>query len=394
MSGTTTPTCFVDQLGIHAPSYDDVLTYLQNQYRAIYGQDTYLGNDSQDGQLLGVFALCLHDANSMAVMVYNAFSPVTAQGRGLSSVVKINGIRRLLATNSVVDLVLVGQAGREIINGVVRDTNQNDWLLPTTVVIPPSGEITVTAVAENSGAIEAAPGTVTFIATPMPGWQSATNVLAAEAGDALESDSVLRRRQTSSTALPSQAILDGIVGSLLDVRGVTRLAAYENDTPITDANGLPPHSLAFVVDGGDATSIARAIMTKKTPGTGTYGTTSQDVSDAFGVVHTIRFFRPVLVPISVQITVSPLLGFTTTTELTIRQAIVDYINALSIGDDVLLTKLYTPANLSGAVNTTFNIVGLAIARSGSPAPQDITIAFNEAAACSVDNVQLTAIVNP
>ena len=30
--------------------------YLQQQFRSIYGADVYLGNDSQDGQFLGVSA--------------------------------------------------------------------------------------------------------------------------------------------------------------------------------------------------------------------------------------------------------------------------------------------------------------------------------------------------
>jgi hypothetical protein len=41
------------------------------------------------------------------------------------------------------------------------------------------------------------------------------------------------------------------------VLGVTRLAAYENDTNSTDGNGIPAHALSLVVDGGDALAIAR-----------------------------------------------------------------------------------------------------------------------------------------
>src|SRR5260363_207233 len=39
----------IDATGIHAPSYADVLNALKAQYRAIYGPDVYLENDSQDG---------------------------------------------------------------------------------------------------------------------------------------------------------------------------------------------------------------------------------------------------------------------------------------------------------------------------------------------------------
>src|SRR5260363_114935 len=71
----------IDATGIHAPSYADVLNALKAQYRAIYGPDVYLENDSQDGQWLAVLAKCIHDANSAAISVYHAFSPATAQGQ-------------------------------------------------------------------------------------------------------------------------------------------------------------------------------------------------------------------------------------------------------------------------------------------------------------------------
>lgn len=44
-----TPICTIDEAGIHAPDFPTVLNWLKEQYRAIYGQDVYLENDSQDG---------------------------------------------------------------------------------------------------------------------------------------------------------------------------------------------------------------------------------------------------------------------------------------------------------------------------------------------------------
>ena len=68
----------VDAAGIRAPSYGEVLQYLQEQYRAIYGPDTYLEADSQDGQLLAVFASAINDANIAAInvcLLYTSPSP-------------------------------------------------------------------------------------------------------------------------------------------------------------------------------------------------------------------------------------------------------------------------------------------------------------------------------
>lgn len=89
------PAVVIDENGISAPVYADYLAWLQQETRRIFGSDIYIEPDSQDGQLLGIFALTLADSAAQAVATYNAFSPVTAIGNGLSSVVKINGLQRL-----------------------------------------------------------------------------------------------------------------------------------------------------------------------------------------------------------------------------------------------------------------------------------------------------------
>ena len=84
----------IEETGLHLPDYPTVLEDVKARFRGIYGDDLYLGPDSQDGQLCAVFALALHDAYTLAGSVYNAYSPATAQGTGLSRMVKINGLRR------------------------------------------------------------------------------------------------------------------------------------------------------------------------------------------------------------------------------------------------------------------------------------------------------------
>lgn len=386
---TVAPT--IGPTGISAPAFPDILAYLQAQYQAIYGADVYLGPDSQDGQFLAAIAQGYADINAVCVGVYNSFSPATAQSSALSSNVKINGIAREVASFSTVDLVLVGQANTTIRNGVVTDTSNNRWSLPATVVIPSSGTITVTATCQSVGAVAAVANSVNVIATPTLGWQSATNPAAATPGDPVETDDQLRMRQTNSTALPSQSILDGIVGGLRTLAGVTRVAAHENDTGSTDSDGVPAHNISLVVEGGDATAIATRIALKKTPGTPTYGTTSESVTDPYGDAQTINFFRPTDHTVKVSIGIKALSGYNSTIGDEIVAALVAYINALGIGDDVLLSRLYLPANLFGnADSATFEVTSLLIALdAGTPGSADLTLAFNEAAVCATGDVTLT-----
>lgn len=376
--------------GITAPSYADILDYFQAQYRTIYGADIYLGNDSQDGQFLGVISKAQHDSNSVAIAVYNSFSPATAQGNGLASVVKTNGITKAVATNSTVVLDIVGVAGTAVINGIVQDSAKNRWNLPATVNIPLAGTIPVTATAQQAGAIAALPNTVNQIITPQLGWQSANNAAAATLGAPVETDGALRRRQSVSVAQPSTTALVGTVGAVAALAGVTRYTGYENPTGSVDANGLPAHSIAIIVEGGDINEIGQAIANHKTQGCATYGTTTVAVSDIYGLPISIHFYIVQEVRITASLTLTAISGYTTDIGDQIKQALADYVNALVIGQKVIWTRLFQPANLNGsAPGLAYEIDALLIAAyPGSPAAADVAIAFNQAASLDVADITL------
>lgn len=150
----------VTATGISAPPFADILSSLQASARQIFGSDAYLEADSQDGQLLAIFARAIHDCNQTAIAVYNSFSPQTAQGTGLSNLVKINHIERMEPTHSTVNVDIVGVVGTLILGGVVGDIAGNRWTLPASVTIPPDGTVTVTATAEEAGAIGSPIGTL------------------------------------------------------------------------------------------------------------------------------------------------------------------------------------------------------------------------------------------
>lgn len=381
----------ITDAGPVAPTYEDVLSELQGKFRAIYGDDVNLDNDSADGQWVAVIAAAINDANNAIVSAYSQFSPASASGAGLASVVKVNGITKRSASRSTVDLLVVGQAGTTITAGAVQDANDNRWNLPSTVTIPPSGQVTVTATAADQGAIAAAAGTVTKIATPTYGWQSVTNPAAASPGDAVELDAVLRARQRVSVALPALSVLDSLKGALSNLPGVTRVSGVENDSDAVDANGVPSHSIAMVVEGGDASAIASAILLKKGPGARTYGSTVTTATDAYGTPRSVSWSRVGDVAIAVEVQIKALDGYETKVGLAIQQAIADYINALAIGDDVTRTDLYLPARLNGGSQAAyFKLIDVRIAVKGSVlAASDIPIAFNQAASCSASDVTIT-----
>ena len=379
--------------GISAPDYQTILDTLTSYFRQIYGSDAYLEPDSKDGQMVALVALAVHDANNTAIEIYNSFSPTTAQAAALSSNVKINGITRKVATNSTADLLLTGTAGTTITNGSARDKNGIIWNFPASVAIGVDGTVLVTATCANSGSVAAMAGTITTINTPNRGWVSVTNPAAATVGTPAETDAELRIRQSQSVALPSITPFEALDGAVSNVTGVTRHKLYENDTGSEDGNGLPPHSVAVIVDGGDVTDIAQAIRGNKGQGTATHGTTSVTVPDKYGNPHVIKFSRSSDVPVYARIKLKVFTGYTSQIGQQIQQAISDYINSLTIGDSVLLSRIYSPANLgvvSGGNARYYDIQELTIGKSpGALSSSNIDIRYNESASCTPENIVIT-----
>lgn len=389
---TLAPT--VSSTGISSPAFTDILASLQASFQTIYGADVYLGNDTQDGQLLAIFAKAIFDSNQVAVAVYNQFNPSFAVGVGLSNLVRINGIARLIASNSQVDLLIGGTVGTIITNGIAADANGNLWALPASVTIPVGGQITATATCTEVGSIAANVGTVTLINTPVLGWSTATNTSAASLGASVEDDATLRLRQAQSVSLPALTVLAATVAAVEAITGVTEVAAYENDTGDVDSNGLPAHSISLVVNGGDATAIATAIMIKKTPGCFTYGSTVLPIVDSVGVTHNIAFYVPTNYPIKIALTIKALAGYTSATGTAIKQSLVDYINnTLRIGQPVFISRLYLPAQFDGAgPYAQYELQTLLIAASpGTPGSADVPIPFNAQATCQLSDVALTVV---
>lgn len=386
------PVFEVTENGIYAPSYAEILEYFQNQARAIFGQDVDIDADTQDGQLIAIFAQAVSDVNAQAIATYNQFNPNTAVGVGLDSAVKTNGIERQEATNSTVDLVLIGQAGTVINNGIATDDNSNNWLLPAQVVIPVSGEITVTATAEEVGDIEASANTITQIGTPTLGWQSVNNPSPATVGVAIETDSQLRARQARSTELSSVSLWEGIIASLLNLDGVTRVSGVKNDEDEISSEGIPGHTVAMIVEGGEVDEIGKTIFLKKGEGVGTYGTTETTYIDSYGFPNVIKFSRPTVVNVFVTLTITPASTYLSTAADEIKSRIADYINGLDIGEDVNIARVLASAvkDCDTGMDNRFEVSAIIMGESaGSQTAASIPIEWNEAASCDIENITVT-----
>lgn len=405
----TNPSAVITDTGVSAPTFPEILDYFQQKYYSIYGSDVDLDADTQDGQWIGVLARAIHDCNQNVIKAYNSFSPSAAQGVGLSNLVKINGLKRQVPTNSQAIVTIVGAFGTPIINGQIGDDlNLNTvWALPPLVTIPQGGSIDVTATCTELGSTNMPAGHLTKILTPTRNWNNVTNAQAATPGNPVEMDATLRQRQTQSTSLPALTPRGAIYAAIAALAGVSRLQVYQNDGDVPDVNGIAAHSISAVVLGGDAMAICEAIAEKKSPGTGTTGSVSEVIVDPHGVPDTIRYNPLTVVQLDVGVTIKALPGFTSTTAPLIQAAVAGFISGLDIGEDSYLLRLVAPANLSGdaatvatglsqqqldILSSTYTVTAVTQAKHGSSkSAQDIVIAYNEAAAGTVTNIVITVI---
>ena len=387
--------------GLTVPDYAQVLDYLTSNFKSIYGQNVYLGNDSADFQLISLLALVIADTINMAVMAYNNRSPLFAIGAALDAIVRINGITRKAATASTCQVTLTGTAGTIITNGIVGDVNGNLWDLPSSVTIGGGGSVMVTATCRTAGAVSADVGQLIVIQTPTSGWTSVTNSSPAVVGQPLETDSQLRSRQALSTLLPSITLLAGTVAGIAAVQNVTRHNVLENPTSAVDADGNPPHSITAVVEGGLDVDVATAIYNNRgigcfTNSAGPNGSpVTVDVTDsATGIVLTIGFERPAYVPIYVSLTLHPLTGYTTAVGTQVQQAVVDYLNSLQIGETLTLSGVYAAA-MSVTPNISlplYSIRALTMGVSASPTgTSDITVDFDQVVQGLTANVVISTV---
>lgn len=334
---------YIDSTGLHLPTYTDILNDLISQFKAIYGQDIYLENDSQDYQMISAFALKIYDNQQALALVYNNNSPATAIGTGLDRNIAVNGIKRKSATYSTCPVTLFGTSGATVKNGVVQDVNGVNWNLPESVTITQDGSVIVTATCTVLGPTTASPGDINKIVTPTYGWTSVVNNIAATPGQAVETDSQVRARQAQSVAIPSRGLFEGTLGAVAAVSGATRFKGYENDTGNTSSTGLPPHSITMVVEGGADMDIAQAIYLHKAPGCYTNGQEPPiNIPLSDGSTMPIRFYRPTYVSIQIHITIQRLTNYTSALKDQIIQNVQEYVNNLAIGEDVYVSNLYGP----------------------------------------------------
>lgn len=254
------------------------------------------------------------------------------------------------------------------------------------ISITKAGVITQ-GVSEVPGPISQEANTINTIVTPVLGWDSVTNPVAATPGKIRETDAEFRKRFRVSKFDRGTNSTDAIYSALVGVDNVKEVVVYENDTDEVDSNGLPPHSFEPIVLGGNAIDIANAIWNNKPAGIESVGNTSGTIVDAQGFTKIVKYQTPSPVVIYISMNLTTNENFPANGIDQIKNQLTSYFSEnFGIGDMVVYSRLYTPINtVSG-----HQVNSLTIGTSPSPsATSNIPIAFDKIASLSDINIQIT-----
>lgn len=264
--------------GLQVSTNTELVTALENAFKAIYGNDINLDQNSPDGQLLNIFAQGGTDIRELIVQLYNSFDPDQASGRLLDERCAINNVFRKAGTFTTVPMTLV--LDRTVtLQGVdanyndptatgytVQDNAGNQFVLVNTQTLTAGTQSNVLFRAKEIGAVETTVNTITTPVTIVLGVISVNNPSASTTGENEETDAELKIRRRQSVGIGSSGYLNGLLASVRQLNGVTDAALYENTTNSTDANGIPAHGIWLVVEGGSSADIGDMIYRKKSYG--------------------------------------------------------------------------------------------------------------------------------
>lgn len=243
----------------------------------------------------------------------------------------------------------------------------------------------ITAV--NAGPINGEANTITSIQTPKSGWDSVTNPTAVVPGKNVETDEELRERFRQSKYIRATNILEALYSDLISLANVTEVQIYENDTDVTDSNGVPAHSFLPIILGGDPLDIANSIWQNKPLGIRSYGNTTQNIFDSQGFVHEIGFERPNPTDVYIRMDLTTDSSYPQNGDDLIKSNLISYFSTtFGIGDDVVFSRLYTPINLVPG----HEINSLEVSTDGiTYSSANIVIPFNGIASLESANILIT-----
>ena len=377
--------------GYLAPSYEELLDSVQDDFLRVFPSDLVLTSNSNAGILSRLIAWREYEQIQAQQQVYYSAFISTATGSALDRLGANVGLPRKVDRPASTTLTIVTD-GEYLIEAGTQFETDDGYIFDLTEDVLTAlkdgkWQGVGNAEAEDKGEItNVEPNTITIVYNPDESILSVTNPEKASGGQDYEEDPQYRARLIMENANRPSPTVNGVRSALLNVQGVREVNIVENQFSVADKHGNPPYSVHIYCLGGKKQDIADCLISHIAVGVTLTGSVECDAVDAAGNTKQVYFDyatdRPVFVNVKIK----------TNAEWNVdegsdyvKETVVNFVNSLQMGDTVYLTKLYPEIYAIAGIDDAKITLGT---DKTALSDNDITLDKFEAPSCTTDNVEV------
>ncbi|KRN13475.1 hypothetical protein IV37_GL000197 [Fructilactobacillus fructivorans] len=404
----------LNENGYQVPGLKEIRQDVNNLFIKYFGDDIDLSDGQIEGLLSGILSIIQSRNEQLGQAIYKNTFIQSASGKNLEDHGTDLGIYRKLPTEADVDLQIDGYvdqnnptiipAGTQFgtadghvfltINDLELNepSNYKDSTGQEKPLVDEYGNALSRGIAPaksvQAGYNEnVVANTITHAENIVAGFFNVTNPEAAYGGTDAETDDQLRNRLLINNMHRPSETKNGIETAIKNITGVSDARLIANNTMSTDSHGNPAKSCHLYVIGGDDSEIAETYFDHLTPVATTIGKRSEIVKDVANKPVEIKFDRAKAVNIHVEIDLEvDETQFNPNNSLdTIKSNILAYFNGLTMGSEVLYSRLFAPAWSVPGINNVS--VGISLTDSNYQ-QKDISVDEFELPVCSRDLITI------
>ena len=359
-----------DNNGLQIDTFRDIFQSLSDGYKAIYGQDIDLDQDSPDGQRVAIEAQARTDIEAALQWIYSQMDPDFNTGDMQQIIAKLHGLYLRPGSRSQRDLKVTTDRPVLLYSGYkIRDQANQVWFVRQDITVP-AGTTTVTFFAQNFGKVTGLISDTFTQITPELGILSIISDTAVVVGRDEETPEQFRQRRNRSLENPATGSTGAIFAKAAQLAGVTDLNIDENDTKFDDPDtGIPANSIWLVVEGGAVSEITEVMVKQKGGGTGTKGSVTGRYIESLvrpdgsilQIAHDLQFDRPVYKPLHIRLTARRKVTNDPVDQDSLKEALAS--RELHIGESIDANEFYADGYSTSRVN--YVLTDLMISADGS-----------------------------
>lgn len=357
----------LDENGFSKPTYSELVVQYSTKWCQLFGENANTAASSVGGILIRILAFFMNQLYLLIEKVYQSQFADSATGTTLDQLAANLGLVRQAPQAAIGTVEIYGVAGYVVPSGTIFQTADGlNYITSEDIKLADKGVTSIDMSAQEQGTLTYndqnlgfgtstvlyangtgseynKPGvTKDYVASQVTPVEEVllVNVGLITGGADLEDDDALRSRLEQASQEAPSSPYNGVISGVLNVTGVSAVKIVSNDTMETDSSGNPAKTLHIYADGGLSDDIGPAIFDCIAAGIQTYGSIDVPVTDVGGTVHHVYYDQPTAVPIYVSVKATTNESFTLEGNDQIKNAVMDYIKSVGMGDTIHYSYLY------------------------------------------------------